>query len=466
MSQTAAEIRSQLNHPVVDADGHLIESVPLLADYMRDEAGAAATDEFLAQLGHVTLPSDRHWAEAEESARKRRLPAAPWWGSPADALDRATALLPSLFVERLEELGIDFSIVYPTLGLMLVSHPDESMRVGGCRALNAYLADRVGPHPERLTAAAMVPMHSPSEAIETIDHALDELGHRCIVMPSWVKRTSLDGTYADVFGIDSDYDYDAVWQHCLDRGVAVTAHGGSMGFGFRQSPSRYMFNHIGHFAAAGEGFAKALFFGGVPKRFPELPFAFLEAGVAWGAQLLADLLSRWEKRGGENIRHLDPARLDVEAFNRLLDKHGDEHFARADVREHATSLNSGHPPELDEFHRCGLRDEQDLIRTFASSFFFGCEADDPFVGLAYDGRVSGPGQALRPLFGSDVGHWDVQDMRGVLPEAFELVDDGVLDEEQFRQFACDNAIRLHTRVNPSFFDGTAVESYARALGKG
>ena len=136
------------------------------------------------------------------------------------------------------------------------------------------------------------------------------------------------------------------------------------------------------------------------------------------------------------------------------------------MREHATSLNSGHPPELDEFHRCGLRDEQDLIRTFASSFFFGCEADDPFVGLAYDGRVSGPGQALRPLFGSDVGHWDVQDMRGVLPEAFELVDDGVLDEEQFRQFACDNAIRLHTRVNPSFFDGTAVESYARALGKG
>lgn len=462
MPQQAAQIRSQLGHPVVDADGHVLESLPILADYLREYAGAAATDEFIAQSGFVTMPAaDQHWAKSEEMARKQRHPAAPWWGSPTTALDRATAFVPALLAERLEELGFDFSIVYPSVGLMFAGHEDDDMRIGGCRALNAYLADFVAAHPDRLTAPALIPMATPQEAIETIDHALDELGLRCITISSWVRRSGPTGAFADVYGIDCEDDYDPVWQHCLDRGVAVTAHGGSMGFGFRQSPSRYMFNHIGHFAAASEAFAKALFFGGVTRRFPELPFAFLEGGVAWGVQLLADLVSRWDKRGGENIRQLDPARLDTTRFHELLEKFGGEAFRRSDAREHATQMGSARPPELDDFHRCGITQRDDLAKRFVPSFYFGCEADDPFVGLAYDERLIPGDEPLRPMFGSDVGHWDVGDMRGVLPEAFELVEKGILDAERFRSFTADNVISLHTRGNPGFFDGTRLESYAR-----
>ena len=67
------------------------------------------------------------------------------------------------------------------------------------------------------------------------------------------------------------------------------------------------------------------------------------------------------------------------------------------------------------------------------------------------------------MLGSDIGHWDVPDMTAVLGEAHELVDEGRLTVGQFRAFACDNPIRLHGRTNPAFFDGTAVEGYARAL---
>ena len=49
-----------------------------------------------------------------------------------------------------------------------------------------------------------------------------------------------------------------------------------------------------------------------------------------------------------------------------------------------------------------------------------------------------------------------------LVEANELVDDGVLDARHFRAFSCDNAIRLHGAANPTFFEGTAVEDYARS----
>jgi hypothetical protein len=50
-----------------------------------------------------------------------------------------------------------------------------------------------------------------------------------------------------------------------------------------------------------------------------------------------------------------------------------------------------------------------------------------------------------------------------LPEAYELVDDGRLDAEQFRAFTCDNPIRLHAQQNPAFFAGTPVEPYATQL---
>ena len=70
---------------------------------------------------------------------------------------------------------------------------------------------------------------------------------------------------------------------------------------------------------------------------------------------------------------------------------------------------------------------------------------------------------LQPVLGSDIGHWDVSDMRHVVGEAYELVEDGRLDAAQFRRFACDNPIRLHGRMNPAFFDGTPVEAHAHAV---
>jgi hypothetical protein len=70
---------------------------------------------------------------------------------------------------------------------------------------------------------------------------------------------------------------------------------------------------------------------------------------------------------------------------------------------------------------------------------------------------------LRPLFSSDVGHFDVTDMTEVLHEAWELVEHGRIDEGDFRQFTFENAARLHTALNPDFFEDTAVEGAVAKL---
>ena len=68
------------------------------------------------------------------------------------------------------------------------------------------------------------------------------------------------------------------------------------------------------------------------------------------------------------------------------------------------------------------------------------------------------------MLGSDIGHWDVTDIAGVVAEAHELVERGFLTDEQWRQVVFDNPVEMLTRVNPDFFAGTAVADRVPALG--
>jgi hypothetical protein len=50
-----------------------------------------------------------------------------------------------------------------------------------------------------------------------------------------------------------------------------------------------------------------------------------------------------------------------------------------------------------------------------------------------------------------------------LPEAYELVEDGHITEDDFRDFTFANAVRLWGTQNPKFFEGTRVAKQAAAV---
>ena len=50
---TAAKLRSQLSHPIVDADGHWLEFGPIIRDHMRKIGGDRAADGFGQFGSHV-----------------------------------------------------------------------------------------------------------------------------------------------------------------------------------------------------------------------------------------------------------------------------------------------------------------------------------------------------------------------------------------------------------------------------
>ena len=83
--------------------------------------------------------------------------------------------------------------------------------------------------------------------------------------------------------------------------------------------------------------------------------------------------------------------------------------------------------------------------------------------LAFSPNLN-PGHVPLPaVFASDIGHWDVRDMREVLPEAYELVEHGQISDDDFAHFVFINPVKLWTSMNPEFFAGTSVESAVARL---
>jgi hypothetical protein len=73
------------------------------------------------------------------------------------------------------------------------------------------------------------------------------------------------------------------------------------------------------------------------------------------------------------------------------------------------------------------------------------------------------GARLNALFSSDIGHFDVPDMTDVVPEAYELVEHGLITDDDFQHFMFTNAVRFWGEVNPDFFKGTIVEKQAQEV---
>jgi hypothetical protein len=278
--------------------------------------------------------------------------------------------------------------------------------------------------------------------------------------------------YLDGLGLDSPHDYDPVWRRFVELRMPVASHSGSMGWPDRSSPTSFVSNHLGHFAQSHHLFARSLFLGGVTERFPTLNFAFLEGGVGWACNLYADLCGHWEKRNRRFMaERLSPTNIDRAELRRLFERYtrGDPRFAgklddilarnldnlECDISQEELAERDR---DADDFARVHVEGRGDVRRLFAERFYFGCEADDPLTALAFDSKL---GLQLRPLLGSDISHFDVPDASEVLEEAWELVEDGHIDEANFRDFTFANAVRLYGTMNPDFFRGTVLEDEAR-----
>lgn len=472
-------LRADLEHPVIDADGHTSEFIPALAEYLRE---VGITPDFNALFADVFGAVSNYFDLTEDQRRQRRIMKPPWWTRPMQIVeDRAASCFPRYLHSRMDELGCDVAVIYPSTGLAFFQLRSEELRRGACRALNRYHRDAFDGCGDRLIPVAVVPATTPTEAIEELDHAVLELGYKAVVVPSYIPRpvagyedadreTRRWACWFDTYGIDSDYDYDPFWARCVELKVSPAFHTQGNDIGFRRSPSNWVYNHIGHFAAAGEALCKSLVLGGVTRRFPGLRLGILEGGAGWACSLYSDLVGHWEKRNVSAVRqHLDPALLDEDAFGRLAVQFGSvgpattERITGALLTSPGMQTKRPSDDDLDEFAALGIEDGFELRDLFVPNFYFGCEADDPMNAVAFDRRLWPHQARLNVMYGSDIAHFDVPVMAEVLSEAWESVERGVMSGADFRDFVFRNPVRFYTDANPEFFDGTIVAGAVKAL---
>ena len=404
---SATEVRSRLDHPVVDIDGHTVEFFPALAGELVKEGVRLDGESMLRRTSGTFGPIVDWYGLSPEERADRRVARGPWGNGGMElAVDRATAMLPRLLHERLPELGIDLSVIYPSFGLLFGHFDDERDRRGACRALNRFNAGVFAEFSDRLLPVAEIPMHTPAEAVDELEHAAS-LGFRAVVMAGFVQRpiaaaAAVDpqlaqyAVWTDTFGLDSAYDYDPVWQKCRELGIAPAFHSSAMGWQNRASISSYVYNHVGMLGESHHALAKSLFLGGVTRRFPDLNFGFLEGGVAWAASLYADLIGHCEKRSGAAMRRLDPderrlgrVRRPLREVRRRLGGDGARSPPRTPNRTSRCSTSS--PP-------CGIERAEDIRELFVGAVLLrlrGRRPDDRH-------RVQHQGQPVRRPLQRDV----------------------------------------------------------------
>ncbi len=471
-------IHDQLDHPVIDSDAHWLEFGPMLKERIAKIAGREVAECFTGLREVIGAPQRMGPAER----RRRRIAHSGFWQLPmANALDRATAMMPKLLHERMDELGLDFCVMYPTGAAASTSDP--ALRRKATRAFNTFCADYFADYADRMTPVAVIPTNTPEEAIEELEHAVVELGLKAALFSAMIPRkapaeedggaddASRLGRWYDVLGLDSAHDYDPLWQKCVDLGVNPTFHAAGRGYALRRSPSNFTYNHIGHFASTAEAICKAMFLGGVTRRFPTLKMAFLEGGVSYACQLYADLIEHWEIRNRDALEVVNPANLDHQAVIDLARQYGPKDMVQLmpdrtavlyAAMEPETALATGGEENLDDFAACQIASVQDFRKLFAN-FYFGCEADDRMNVWAFNDRVNPLQTKINALFSSDIGHFDVPDMRTVLEEAHGLVAEGLMSEADFRTFTFTNPAHFWTNNNPNFFTDTVVERPVRQL---
>ena len=477
-SRSGAAIRAELGHPILDADGHLVEVTTAVLPFLREHM-EPSDFQFFVEHGSPLAAGLRYRSNEERLAS--RAPQSAWWGQHTkNTLDRATAMFPGLLHQRLEEVGVDFGVFYTTSAMGFLAIESDSLRQGLCAGWNAFLAAIESPYRDRIAVAGLIPMHTPEEAIAEMRHC-HQLGLRAIAFPEGVLRLipTPDRTepspflwpgqthWFDTFGLDSALDYDPVWAATAELGYPVVFHGGlGLKPGVWTSTSNYSANHIGLFGQLMNAVCKSLYFGGVTRRFPGHPFVFLECGVSWGAQMLADIVEHWHKRRLDSLDAYNPALLDTDELHALFDRYGTDlapHLVGVDLGGLFKGLATGRAPDQpDDWLALAADDEESIVDAFVDSFYFGCEADDRGVGAAF-APTNPRGAVLRPVFSSDIGHWDVTDIGGLVGESRELVEDGVITEEQYRLFTFENTARMYMSANPHFFDGTTVESQVAEL---
>ncbi len=232
---------------VVDGDGHVMEETAKLAKFLPDPF------KHLTDRQRIFPPLDHFHAFIGETppGSFREVRREGW-------------------LEFLEDVGIDTTVMYTTQGLALgkVFHRDWAIAL--CKAYNDYVHEEYLVHSPRFQAMALIPLQEPEAAVDELHRAVEELGFCGAMLPSTCLKEQLGAK-----------EYWPVYAAADKLRCALGVHGGAHeGMGFDSMNVYTPVPAIGHPHGLLFQFGGMLF-NGIWDRYPNARYGYMEGGVAW-----------------------------------------------------------------------------------------------------------------------------------------------------------------------------------------
>ena len=185
-------------------------------------------------------------------------------------------------IKHMDELGIDFQVIYPTFFITPVSRrPDIDLAVS--RSYNRWMADIVKKQPDRFRWVLVPPLQSQEHLAEELKFG-KEHGACGVYMRGLECERSLSDPY-----FYSLYEQASA----LDLPICVhSANGAFTTYDFFSDDPGFT-----KFKLAVIGAFHSLVFHAIPQRFPKLKIGIIEVSAQWIPYAVHDLSRRFARRG-------------------------------------------------------------------------------------------------------------------------------------------------------------------------
>ncbi|MFB6131054.1 MAG: amidohydrolase family protein [Salinigranum sp.] len=210
-------------------------------------------------------------------------------------MDYESSKSPDAIYERIcEEFHIDYPIIN-TFGAM-TRKPEADWALALMRAHNDFLVEQILDEYDNFKGVANLTTHRPDLVAEEIDRMANEKDIVGLFMYNTGQKPALP--------LGDPY-YDQIWEAAEDNGLNVLCHGSASGAMYefpRQNQGLNSFMAIHTLSHVWSQMITLTSFinEGVPEKFPDLKFAFLEAGLAWMPYLLWRLNKEYRMRRSES----------------------------------------------------------------------------------------------------------------------------------------------------------------------
>ena len=470
---TAAEVRSQARPP---GDRHRRPHRRVLPRPRRraGEGGRAARRRVDAapHLGHLRPDRRLVRAHARASAPSSRVARGPWGNGGMElAVDRATAMLPRLLHERLDELGIDVSVIYPSFGLLFGHFDDERDRRGACRALNRFNAGVFAEFADRLLPVAEIPMHTPDEAVDELEHAAvarlpgrGDGGLRAAPGRGGGRRRSRGSRSTRCGPTPSASTARTTTTRC-GRSAASSASrprstrrpwAGRTG---RRSRATCTTTSACS-ARATTRWPSRCSSAASPAASPTSTSGSSRAGSR--GRRRSTPTSSGTGRSAAATRHAPPRPRPTSTGTSSPTSSPATAATGRSMAPKPTTLPRAGPRAARRVRgRAASSDAEDIRDLFAAPFFFGCEADDPMTVTAFNTKANPFGARFNAMFGSDISHWDVPVWPTCSARCTRWSSTSSFTDADLRDFVFTNPRASTRAATRDFFAGTVVEARGR-----